>query len=97
MKFLYIIDYWVPGYSGVINLIAETDKEAFKIIENKVIVDYVGEYYVEMKSDYEYHPKYKIDIAKNILKAQRFPLVPSNPGFKTFYSGIVYFISFKNE
>jgi hypothetical protein len=95
MKFLYIIDYWVPDYVGVINLIAETDKNAFNIIKNKTFVESVGEYYTDLKCDYDYEEKYKIDIARNIIKAQRFPLLPSNPGFKSFYSGIVYFISHK--
>ena len=95
MKFLYIIDYWVPEYTGVINLIASSDKEAFQIISTKKIIDHVGEYYTEIKSDYEYNDTYKIPVCRNILKAQRFPLIPSIPGFKEFYSGIVYFVSTK--
>ena len=36
MKYLYIIDYWVPipssEYGGLINLIASSDTEAFEIL-----------------------------------------------------------------
>lgn len=36
MKYLYIVDYWVPFPSseigGLINLIAESDTEAFEIL-----------------------------------------------------------------
>jgi hypothetical protein len=36
MKYLYIVDYWVPfpssEYGGLINLIAESDTEAFEIL-----------------------------------------------------------------
>lgn len=96
MKYLYVIDYWVPGYVGVINLIASTDNEAYHVIANKKILDHVGQYYSEIKHDYEYDNKFKIPICKNILKAQRFPLLPSYPGCTEFCSGIVYFISSKS-
>jgi hypothetical protein len=95
MKFLYIIDYWVPEYKGVINLIASSDKEAFEIISTKKIMDHIGEYYTEIKNDYEYSDIHKRSICKNILSAQRFPLLPSSTGFKEYCSGIVYFISTK--
>ena len=94
-KFLYIINYWVPGHSGVINLIAGSDREAYEIIAEKKTIDYVGEYYSEITSDYEYDPKYAHNIVSNILKAQRFPLGPVFFGSKCFFSGIVYFISTK--
>ncbi len=94
-KFLYIIDYWVPGYSGSINLISGSDREAYEIIAQKKLVDFVGEYYTDIKSDYEYHPKYGRIIVRNILKAQRFPLAPAFMGSKCFFSGIVYFTSSK--
>jgi hypothetical protein len=36
MKYLYIVDYWVPfpssEYGGLINLIASNDTEAFEIL-----------------------------------------------------------------
>jgi succinate dehydrogenase flavin-adding protein (antitoxin of CptAB toxin-antitoxin module) len=36
MKYLYIVDYWVPfpssEYGGLINLISESDTEAFEIL-----------------------------------------------------------------
>lgn len=39
MKYLYIVDYWVPfpssEYGGLINLIAESDTEAFEILSNE--------------------------------------------------------------
>ena len=39
VKYLYIIDYWVPfptsEYGGVISLIAETDSEAYDLIINE--------------------------------------------------------------
>lgn len=97
MKFLYIINYWVPEYTGVVNLIASTDKEAFEIISTKKTIDHMGAYYSEIKHDYEYNDTYKRSVCKNILTAQRFPLLPSYPGAKEFYSGIVYFISQKNS
>ncbi len=34
-KFLYIIDYWVPGYTGVLNIISGSDREAYEIIAEK--------------------------------------------------------------
>jgi hypothetical protein len=39
MKFLYIVDYWVPfpssEYGGVINVIAESDSEVFNLLSNE--------------------------------------------------------------
>ena len=39
MKYLYIVDYWVPfpssEYGGLINLIAESDTEAFNILSRE--------------------------------------------------------------
>jgi len=98
MKFLYIIDYWVPGYTGVINLIASTDNEAFDIISNKRIITETGEYHSEIKYHYEYTKEYEKNVCKNILNSQRFPLRPNvDNATKGFHSGIVYFVSFKNE
>ena len=43
MKSLYIVDYWVPfpssEYGGLINLIAETDTEAFEILSDEESFD----------------------------------------------------------
>jgi hypothetical protein len=39
MKYLYIVDYWVPfpssEYGGLINLIAESDTQAFEILSGE--------------------------------------------------------------
>lgn len=39
MKYLYIVDYWVPfpasESGGLINLIAESDTEAFELLYNE--------------------------------------------------------------
>ena len=39
MKYLYIIDYWVPfpqsEYGGVISVIATDDSEAFELLANE--------------------------------------------------------------
>ena len=38
MKYLYIVNYWVPfpssEYGGTVSLIAESDAEAFEILSN---------------------------------------------------------------
>jgi succinate dehydrogenase flavin-adding protein (antitoxin of CptAB toxin-antitoxin module) len=43
MKYLYIVDYWVPfpssEYGGLINLIAESDTEAFTILSEEQSFD----------------------------------------------------------
>ena len=43
MKYLYIVDYWVPfpssEYGGLINLIAESDTEAFTILSEEESFD----------------------------------------------------------
>jgi hypothetical protein len=43
MKYLYIVDYWVPfpssEYGGLINLIAKSDTEAFEILSNEESFD----------------------------------------------------------
>jgi len=62
MKSLYVVDYWVPfpssEYGGVINLIAETDTEAFEILSQEESYD---ENYVDR-------------IMPNVVNAQRFKL-----------------------
>lgn len=63
MKYLYIVDYWVPfpssEYGGLINLIAENDTEAFELLSNEESFD---ETYVDR-------------IMPNVVKAQKFALV----------------------
>ena len=43
MKYLYIVDYWVPfpssEYGGLVNLIAESDTEAFEILAQEQTFD----------------------------------------------------------
>jgi hypothetical protein len=63
MKSLYIVDYWVPfpssEYGGLINLIAESDTEAFAILSQENLFD---ESYVDR-------------IMPNVVSAQKFALV----------------------
>jgi len=63
MKSLYIVDYWVPfpssEYGGVINLIAESDTEAFQLLSEEKGFD----------------EGYQNLIMPNIVKAQKFSLV----------------------
>ena len=63
MKYLYIIDYWVPfpssEYGGVVNVIAEDDSEAFELLSKEEGFD--GTY---------------IDrIMPNVIKAQKLKLL----------------------
>ena len=64
MKYLYILDYYVPQfqseYGGLLTVIAESDDECFD-----VVVEWDNE------SCTEYYPK----LRENILKAPRFALV----------------------
>jgi hypothetical protein len=63
MKSLYIVDYWVPfpssEYGGLINLIAESDTEAFAILSQ---ANFYDESYVDR-------------IMPNVVSAQKFKLV----------------------
>jgi hypothetical protein len=63
MKFLYIVDYWVPfpssEYGGLINLIAESDTEAFGILANEK----------------EFDNRYTDRIMERVVNAQKFGLV----------------------
>ena len=63
MKYLYIVDYWVPypssEFGGLINLIAENDTEAFSILSQEGSYD---ERYVNL-------------IMPNVISAQKFSLV----------------------
>ena len=62
MKSLYIVDYWVPfpcsEYGGLINLIAESDTEAFAILSQEK----------------EYDEEYVNLIMPNVVSAQKFKL-----------------------
>lgn len=63
MKYLYIVDYWVPfpssEYGGLINLIAASDAEAFEILSNEEQFD---ERYIDR-------------IMERVVNAQKFSLV----------------------
>jgi hypothetical protein len=62
MKSLYIVDYWVPfpssEYGGVINLIAENDTEAFRLLSQEE----------------SYDGRYVDRIMPNVISAQKFVL-----------------------
>jgi len=62
MKSLYIVDYWVPfpssEYGGLINLIAESDTEAFKILSEEESFD----------------GRYTDRIMERVINAQKFAL-----------------------
>ena len=62
MKYLYLIDFWVPfpssEYGGLINLIAENDTEAFSILSQEGSYD---ERYVNLNMP-------------NVVSAQKFKL-----------------------
>jgi succinate dehydrogenase flavin-adding protein (antitoxin of CptAB toxin-antitoxin module) len=63
MKYLYIVDYWVPfpssEYGGLINLIAESDTEAFEILSQERSFD----------------DRYTDRIMERVVNAQKFGLV----------------------
>jgi hypothetical protein len=63
MKFLYLVDFWVPWpsseYGGIVSLIAESDTEAFSILSQEK----------------EYDNKYINLIMPNVVTAQKFALV----------------------
>jgi hypothetical protein len=63
MKYLYIVDYWVPfpssEYGGIVNLIASTDTEAFEILS----------------AEESFDDRYTDRIMANVVKAQKFALV----------------------
>ena len=63
MKYLYIVDYWVPfpssEYGGLINLIAENDTEAFTILSEEESFD----------------DQYTDRIMERVVNAQKFTLV----------------------
>ena len=63
MKYLYIVDYWVPfpssEYGGLINLIAESDTEAFEILS----------------AEEQFDERYVDRIMERVVNAQKFALV----------------------
>ena len=70
MKYLYIVDYWVPfpssEYGGLINLIAESDTEAFEILSQEQSLD--NRY--EQSLDNRYTDR----IMERIVNSQKFAL-----------------------
>jgi hypothetical protein len=62
MKYLYIVDYWVPfpssEYGGLINLIASSDTEAFQILSEEQSFD----------------DRYNERIMERVINAQKFAL-----------------------
>lgn len=64
MKYLYVVDYWVPfpssEYGGVINVIAENDVECHDLL---------------LESDIAYDDKYDNLIMAAVNRASRFGLV----------------------
>lgn len=62
MKYLYIVDYWVPfpssEYGGIVNLIAESDTEAFEILS----------------AENQFDDRYTDRIMERVVNAQRFEL-----------------------
>jgi len=95
MKFLYIIDYWVPEKIGTMYVIASSDQEALQVICERKLSDdsYIDEYHSEIKNNYIFNDSYKKRISEYILSAKRFPLLPVSNEYKEFSSGVVYFIS----
>jgi hypothetical protein len=64
MKYLYIVDYWVPfpssEYGGVVSVIAENDQECHDILRD---------------SEISYDNTYDGKIMENVVKAPKFALV----------------------
>jgi hypothetical protein len=62
MKYLYIVDYWVPfpssEYGGMINLIAESDTEAFTLLSEEE----------------QFDARYQDRIMERVVNAQKFAL-----------------------
>jgi len=63
MKYLYIVDYWVPfpssEYGGLINLIAESDTQAFEILS----------------AEEQFDNRYVDRIMERVVNASKFSLV----------------------
>jgi len=62
MKYLYIVDYWVPFPSsecgGIVNVIAESDEEVFDILS----------------TDEQFDARYSNRIMERVVNAQKFAL-----------------------
>ena len=62
LKYLYIVDYWVPfpqsEYGGVVSVIAEDDNECFAILHNEE----------------QFHDGYEHQIYHSIAEAQKYEL-----------------------
>ena len=62
MKYIYIVDYWIPfpqsEYGGIVNLIADDDSEAFEILA----------------SEEGFNEDYVDRIMPNVIKATKLPL-----------------------
>ena len=73
LKYLYIVDYWVPfpqsEYGGVINVIAENEDEVFTLLSNP--------------EEPFYNERFLSLIKPNISKAQKLTLTD------TYQSGII--------
>ena len=65
MKSLYIVDYWVPfpssEYGGLINLIAESDTEAFEILSRE-------------SREQSFDNRYTDRIMERVVNSQKFAL-----------------------
>lgn len=63
MKYLYLVDYWVPfpssEYGGLVTLIAESDTEAFDILS----------------TEQQFDDRYTDRIMERIVNSQKFALV----------------------
>lgn len=63
MKYLYIVDYWVPFPAseggGLINLIAESDTEAFELLSGEK----------------QFDDRYTDRIMERVVNSQKFALV----------------------
>ena len=63
MKYLYLVDYWVPfpssEYGGLVTLIAESDTEAFDLLS----------------AEEQFDERYQNKIMEYLIKAQKFALV----------------------
>lgn len=63
MKYLYLVDYWVPfpssEYGGLVTLIAESDADAFDVLS----------------SEDQFDDRYTDRIMERVVNAQKFALV----------------------
>ena len=67
MKYLYLVDYWVPfpssEYGGIINVIAESDQECFDLLTDPDAEETSG-----------FDKKYEDRVMPHVVKAPRFAL-----------------------